>query len=124
MEVYLYLPNDNVDGFDAVLSTIKGFSAGAVVEALIDAGVFNEDVAVNSCRLNGEGSNATVVIDMNAAFGEAMKRTGTTGEYMMMGSLVNSLLEVFGASAAEVTVDGQILETGHSIYDFPLRHMD
>jgi len=38
----------------------------------------------------------------------------------MMGSLTNTVLDAYDADSLVLTVDGEVLETGHSIYDFEL----
>ena len=46
---------------------------------------------------------------------------GTSGEYVVMGSVVNTYLTAFGLDRITITVEGNVPETGHSIYDQPLR---
>ncbi len=118
VEVDLYLPNDNADGFNIVSTTLADKRAESIVAALVSAGALPEAVAVISCEIRGEGGEAVLMLDMNAAFGDAMKHTGTTGEYLYLGSLTNTLLGALGVPALELRVEGAILETGHSIYDF------
>ena len=38
----------------------------------------------------------------------------------MMGSVVNTLLAAYAAQSVCISCEGEIMETGHSIYDFPL----
>ena len=57
---------------------------------------------------------------MNESFVENIRRLGTSGEYMMLGCLVNTILDNTGCRYVVLTVDGEWLETGHNIYDFPL----
>ncbi len=121
IQVSLYVPNANADGFDLLDAYVSQLTAGELMSALIAAGVFPEGVAVNSCELSQDAQGTPLLaLDMNAAFAQVMNSTGTTGEYLYMGSLVNSFLNAFGASFVNLTVDGDLLETGHSIYDFPL----
>ena len=44
----------------------------------------------------------------------------TSGEYVILGSVVNTFLTAYDADAIIITVDGEVLETGHSVYDQPL----
>lgn len=111
--VALYIPNDNADGFDVTEVSVPELTAQALMDALVAADVFSQGVAVNSFTLSG----TVIALDMNAAFGQALQGTGTAGEYMLIGSLVDTFLDAFDAEGIDLTVDGGTLETGHSIYD-------
>ena len=67
-----------------------------------------------------EGSQ--LFLDFNAAFSDQLVTYGTAGELMMIGSVVNTFLSAYGADTVMITVDGQIMESGHVIYDFPLAY--
>ena len=43
---------------------------------------------------------------------------------MIMGSVVNTYLSAYDAESVFITVNGEILETGHMIYDFPITYME
>ena len=47
---------------------------------------------------------------------------GTAGEYIIIGSLVNTFLENYQDTVTSIfiTVNGEIIESGHVIYDFEL----
>jgi hypothetical protein len=109
----VYTPDENLIGFIATEVTASRESA---LDALIAAGVLNEDIAVNSIELDGK----LLKLDLNSAFADLINQQGTTGERMVMGSLVNTYLSAFQAETVLITVDGQILESGHVIYDFPM----
>ena len=114
--IYIYIPNENLDGFTEEGRLIEQMNEDAIIKALIDANILTEGVSVNS--LTQEGS--TLRIDMNEAFRDLICSQGTTGELMVMGSLVNTFLSAYGAEAVELTINGEILESGHVIYDFPM----
>lgn len=109
----VYTPDENLIGFIATEVTASRESA---LDALITAGVLNEDIAVNSIELDGK----LLKLDLNSAFADLINQQGTTGERMVMGSLVNTYLSAYQAETVLITVDGQILESGHVIYDFPM----
>ena len=60
-------------------------------------------------------------LDMNEAFLAGLRQSGSTGELMYMGSLVNTFLDNFNCTTVRVTVNGQSFSTGHSEYDKPLQ---
>ena len=60
-------------------------------------------------------------LDMNEAFLAGLRESGSTGELMYMGSLVNTFLDNFNCTTVRVTVEGKPFSTGHSEYDKPLQ---
>ena len=130
MSITLYLPNDNADGFvtrevtlprqapqDTMTQLIQSTAlAEDILEQLVQAGALPEGVRV----LSMEGS----VLDLNSAFLSFLNTMGTSGEYVVMGSVVNTYLTAFGLDRITITVEGKVPETGHSIYDEPLRRYE
>ena len=110
--VVLFLPNDNADGFVVKAALTDGTAADLV--ALLVA----EEALPEGCALlSFEGGTA----DLNGAYGEAISTMGTTGEYLRIGCVVNTLLTFYGLDSIYITVEGQVPKTGHNEYDFPLR---
>ena len=115
----LYYGDDNAEKLLSEEVWVSELSADTVVEELIRVGVLREGVAVNKMAINGE----QLELDFNQAFADLLCSMGTSGEYIIMGSTVNSFLDAFGATSLVFTVNGEILETGHVIYDFPMEAM-
>ena len=90
-----------------------------VIEQLIAAGVLREGIAVNTLEKNGTQLN----IDFNQEFANLVCSMGTSGEYIIVGSTVNTFLSAYQAETVFFTVNGEILESGHVIYDFPIGFM-
>jgi hypothetical protein len=111
--ITVYVPNDNADGFNTVEITGDKLSA---LDALKLAGVLPENIVINSYSWCGD----TLTVDFGPEFRELINSTGTAGEYMIMGSVVNTLITLNHVTYVHVTVDGEILESGHVIYDFPM----
>ena len=116
----VYYPNENLDGFDVMTISAATIDADAVIYGLIWAKVLPEGTKVNSMTSEGMQLN----IDFNDSFREYLCSMGTTGEYMLMGSVVNTFLAAFEAESAMITVNGEIIESGHVVYDFPLEFME
>ena len=137
-EVTLYLPNDNADGFETVTETVQANPQG-IVDALIAHDALPEGVTVNDFRMENNGTETTegddaivsytpgdsqIFLDVSQAFGDAAATTGTAGETMLLGSLVNTMLTYYNAEMLTLTVDGAVLETGHNVYDTPFTMME
>lgn len=112
----LYYGDDNAEMFLSEEVLVPEINEAVVIEHLIRAGVLTDAVAVNSIQKNG----TQLDIDFNQAFAVLVCSMGTSGEYIIVGSTVNTFLNAFHAETMCFTVDGEILESGHVIYDFPL----
>jgi len=85
-----------------------------LVSHLVFAGALPEGCAVLSFH------EQEAALDMNATFAQALSRTGTLGETLLLGCLVNTMLAFFGLNSVTVTAQGEVLQTGHEVYDYPL----
>lgn len=114
--VTIYLPNDNADGFVTREVSIQPFSV-PILDQLKTGGVLTEDVDIQLMTME----DGVLTLDFNQAFGDLVCSMGTAGEYMILGSVVNTFLSAESkAESVMITVDGKVLETGHNIYDTPL----
>ncbi|MCL2784964.1 MAG: hypothetical protein FWD55_05930, partial [Propionibacteriaceae bacterium] len=79
--ITLYLPNDDLDGFQPVNVIAEG-TAKNIVTLLVDHEALPQGVALLDYGVNADGSGYA---DMNALFGQSVGE-GTTSEYLRMGS--------------------------------------
>jgi hypothetical protein len=114
MPVTLYLPNENADGFVTEEAMTDGM-AEHIVSLLVEHHALPEGCAL--LAFSAEGTSGTA--DLNAAYGQAINQ-GTTGEYLAFGAVVNTLLVFFELDELTITIEGEVPETGHEIYDRPL----
>ena len=112
----LYLPNENVDGFVTRTVLTDRITADSILLELQIAGALPDTVILNAFGSQGD----QLILDFNSAFADAVNAMGTSGERMILGSLVNTFLNAFQAQSLLFTVEGEVLESGHVIYDFPL----
>lgn len=100
----------------------------AVIQALIDGPISNKegiyimpkDTQVLSVKVN----NGIATVDFNRAF-KTNFTGGSTGELMLIGSIVNSLTEFKDIKAVRFTVEGKVLEAldGHFDLTVPQERM-
>lgn len=109
----IYIPNDNVDGFHTETINTEEISAETVLTELKKQNVLPDAVSINSFLID----NDLITIDFNQAFADAVCSLGTSGEFAIVGSVVNTFLDAFQAESVYFTVDGQTLESGHETYD-------
>ena len=112
----IYVPNDNANGFVVETISTADISAETVLTELKKRNVLPEAVSINNFHMD----NGLITIDFNQAFADVVCSMGTSGEMMVVGSVVNTFLDAFQAESVYFTVDGQILESGHVIYDFAM----
>ena len=130
--VTLYLPNDTADGFDTVEETVEASPQG-IVDALIAHGVLPEGVTVDAFETMSDGvetqegdvvsyevGELSITLDLSEEFLSAVTGTGTAGETMVMGSLMNTMLTAYNAQTLTLTCGGEVVETGHAVYDEPM----
>lgn len=116
LEYRIYLPNENANGFDTKIIECEYFDIEDMIQELKNHNALPEDVAVNDYGFEGN----TINIDFNEAFGNYMNTMGTSGELMVTGTVVNTLIDAFDVEYVFFTVDGEIFESGHVTYDSPL----
>ena len=117
VSVTLYKGDDNAENVIPVECEIAEQSPQAIVDKLVELGVFGSAVTANSFTVD----NSNVIhLDMGQDFAAQIFSSGTAGEHIMVGSLVNSFISVYEADAVLITVDGKPFESGHAIYDFAL----
>lgn len=112
----LYLPNENADGFVTRPVQTNTINADSVLMELQKTGALPDTVIINAFGAQGD----QLILDFNSSFADAVNAMGTSGERMIIGSLVNTFLNAFQAQSVFFTVEGEILESGHVVYDFPL----
>ena len=76
--------------------------AQAIVAQLIAHDALPKDSEVLAISKDGDALS----LDMNEAFLAGLRASGSTGEFLYMGSLVNTFLDNFNCTTVRVTVEG------------------
>jgi len=111
----IYTPNEALDGFHENSATISVLHPQGIMFTLTSAGFVSKDVSVNFAVLDGTQLN----LDLNQAFLDQLLTMGISGEKMLMGSVINTFLSAYHCETVMLTVNGEIINSGHVIYDFP-----
>ncbi len=113
--ITVFSPNETFDGY--IQTQVQGHQL-TVLEALMQMEVLPAGVQVNEIAWDLEEKH--ICVDFNAAFRDLICSQGTTGELMILGSVVNTFLTANEAELMTITIDGEAWESGHEVYDHPL----
>lgn len=113
----LYLPDEEYIEFTTIEKTIasKENLAKLIIESLHDEGVLSENVTLLSFDINDE----VIIINLSKDFETLISSQGTTGEYFIIGCIVNSFIDNYNVEKVQILVEGNTFESGHVIYDKP-----
>lgn len=114
--VTIYFSNANADGFATEEVNTADLTAQWLLDQLSAREVIPADVQALSCEVTEEDGIKAVNLDLNQAFATFMQSSGTTGEYISLGSVCNTFLDAYGCERIKITVEGGVLSTGHTEY--------
>ena len=122
LDATIYYGNENADGFETTIFQVETLDSPMLIRKLIEVGVLSEGTEILSEEITG----TCLFLDFNTTFQNRVCSMGTSGEYIIIGSLVNTFLDNFkdAIESVYITVNGEILESGHVIYDFELTYFD
>ena len=116
VSVTIYSENENAEGFDQETVQVDVLSAENLIAQLKKKGMLSEDVQVNSFEETEDEGEKALKLDLNQVYLQQLQSMGSTGEYMIMGSVCNTFLDAYGCNKIQVTTDGQEIVTGHAEY--------
>lgn len=115
-QVTVYYSDAEADGFETTDVTLEQLTPEALIAVLSTKGVLPADVQVNSFKETDADGGKAIDLDLSAGFGTYLRSMGTSGEYIVMGSICNTFLEAYDCEKIHITVDGEKVETGHAEY--------
>lgn len=123
-QLTLYLPNENADGWNVTKNQIEQITPDIIIGQLVGAGAIPDSVTVVSFGKDQGEKGLILKLDLSSNFAEGLLNMGTAGEYLTMGSVVNSFLDTYQADGIEITAGGTVIETGHTSFEGVLNHFD
>ena len=120
--VLVYRINANADGFLAVGFRLDAEEITAdALNTAMNGLLFENGAALNTVEVDEAGH---IKADLNDAFAAQVRSFGTSGEYYLVGGVVNTLLDVYDGADVTLTVNGAPLESGHAVYDTALTRFE
>lgn len=116
VSVCIYYSNADASGFEAKEIEMDSLSPDNLIGELALVNVVSYDTKV----LDFSKSGKSLTLDLSNDFSNYINMMGTAGEYIVIGSLVNTFLDAYSADDILITSNGKTLETSHAIYDKPL----
>ncbi len=118
----LYYGNDDADTLltKEITIHVDVLTNETIMAELAKLSVVPSDTKVLSFSSNSVDGKMQLNLDLSEEFGTYVSSMGTSGEYIIMGSVVNTFLKAYEADEIQITVAGNVLESGHQIYDYYL----
>ena len=111
--IVLYQSDEQGMGLVTSDKTIEYLSPENVVSLLINQGELGPDVRVLSFTERGEPGQKQLELDLSSEFSDFIGGLGTSGEFVVLGSIVNTFLSAFEGESILITVEGEALSTPH-----------
>ena len=112
----IYYGNANADGFEQKEVELPALTPENLIAELAAVNVVSIDTEVKSFEQDGK----SLKLDLSRGFSNYVNMMGTSGEYIVVGGLVNTFLTAYDGEEILITVEGKEWETGHTFYDQPL----
>ncbi len=87
----------------------------AIVAKLKEASVLSETCEVQSVSVND--SEDKIDLDVNTAFGDYLRKLGTTGSEQVLECVVRTYSEAYDCDGVEFPENGNPLDTGHTVLE-------
>lgn len=119
LSLTIYYPDELYEYLLQKTVAVDEITPDALIAQLTEAGVLEAGVTVNELKQEKNGGSLRLHLDLSSDFMVQLNKMGTSGEYYLMGSVVNTFLSTYEASDIIITVEGEPPETGHQIYEGP-----
>jgi hypothetical protein len=113
ISIYVYQSDEEGMGLIAESIVIESLTPENVLRALTEQGVLATDIQVLGFNESTVDGQKVIELDLSTEFHSFISGQGTTGEFIVIGSLVNTFLSAFQGNNIIITVGGEALSTPH-----------
>ena len=93
--ITVYAQNKDVSGFDKKEVSLEAITPETVLSQLAAAGVLPSDTTVLSFTKKEKDGEQVIDLDLSEKFGTYIKEMGSSAEYLVIGSICNTYLDVY-----------------------------
>lgn len=122
IEVTVYYGNGASQELNNEITKMDELSAENLIDALGRHNIVSLGTKVNSFEAQDIDGVITLSLDLSKTFREYLKTMTKEGENVIISSVAATFLEAYGAEGIVITIDGDTLETGHAVYEEPIRY--
>lgn len=122
IEVTVYYGNGASQELNNEITKMDELSAENLIDALGRHNIVSLGTKVNSFEAQDIDGVITLFLDLSKTFREYLKTMTKEGENVIISSVAATFLEAYGAEGIVITIDGDTLETGHAVYEEPIRY--
>ena len=116
-QVKVYFGNEDGDAIVSEVVEMEHVTANKVMEELVRKEVVTKDAKVLGVVKQTKDGKVHLKLNMSKEFGEFVSTMGSSGEYTIVGSVVNTFLELYDAEDVLILIEGETFETGHQLYN-------
>lgn len=116
-QVEIYFGNENGDTILSEVVEMESVTANKVMEELVRKGVVTKEAKVLGVVKQTKDGKTRLKLNMSKEFGELVSNMGSSGEYIIVGSVVNTFLGLYDAEDVLILIEGETFETGHQLYN-------
>ncbi len=130
----LFLPDADCEKLERVQVELLADTPEALLAALFGHERYpvhtDEEIAGLTCAIatetlpKGTVESMVIRLDVPKSVAQALASTGSAGERMAIYGLADTFLTHYEADALILTSAGKPIETGHNVYDAPLRFLE
>lgn len=115
-KIEIYYSNTNADGLCRQEVLISQLTADQIFEALYAKNVVPSNVKAIDCQEIILNEEKVIELNLSTSFSEYLNTLGSAGESITMKSIVNTFLKAFECEKIHITIEGELLATGHKEY--------
>lgn len=114
--ITVYSQNSDVTDFMKTEVELVSVTPQTILSELGKAGVLPSDVTIQAFSRSEKDGEQIIDLDLSEKFGTYMKEIGSAAEYYVIGSVCNTYLDAYSCEKIHITVNGEMLSTGHAEY--------
>lgn len=117
ISLHIYSGDEQAENIIRETVCVDEVTEQVVMEKVVSALEMDKAVALKSISFGMHGGDKVVMLDLNQAFADYVKKMSASGEYIVMGSLADTFLDCYQCDLMLVTVEGKVLDTGRDVYE-------